>query len=298
LFTLGGDSLSAMTVLTGLERLVGPGLPLSLLVRHPTLSSQSRALGDALSHRAIRLARRQSTADAAPSAPLFIAASGHGDALRFRGLADALDGAHDVFMLQPPLAGSTAPEDISENAPTFEHLARTYADLITATMQDIAHDPTSPPPVIIGFSLGGVAALETARQLGDRGQAVARVVLIDTTYPYPSPNGEKVWRAFAHLVRGLGLHHRFRPLWRWIAMLEDQGLAWQLKALHRYRPTAYDGAVDLLISSGLRPLSPFLFTPWKRLLGSQLRRYPLKGLHGSVLHPGRVEALAALIRRL
>jgi syringomycin synthetase protein SyrE len=294
LFTLGGDSLSAMAVLTGLERLVGPGLPLSLLVRHPTLASQVRALGDALSHRAIRLARRHPPSDptAAASAPLFIAASGHGDALRFRCLADALGGAHDVFMLQPPLAGSAE----QDRAPTFDLLAATYADLILATLQDTADSHQAPPPVIIGFSLGGVAALETARTLGQHGHVVERVILIDTTYPYASPNGEKVWRAFAKLVRSLGLHQRFRPLWRWIAMLEDQGLAWQLKALHSYRPTAYNGQVELLTSSGLRPLSLFLFTPWKKLLGSHLRRHALKGLHGSVLRPGRVEALAAMIR--
>jgi amino acid adenylation domain-containing protein len=287
LFALGGDSLSAMAVLTGLERMVGPGLPLSLLVRHPTIASQVRALGEALSHRAVRLAQAKHHDGPAP-APLFITASGHGDALRFRALADALGGGHDVYMLQPPL------DSQQQDAPTFARLAASY----TAQIAEVLPPSTAQQPVLVGFSLGGVAALETARALAEQGKGVPPLILIDTSYPYASPVGEKAWRLFARLIRRLGLHQRLPWLQRWIAMLDDQGLGWQLKALQRYRPARYDGPVSLLISSGMRPLAAFLFHPWRRICPQRLRCRSVVGMHGTLLRPGRVEALAEVIRAL
>lgn len=287
LFALGGDSLSAMAVLTGLERMVGPGLPLSLLVRHPTIATQVRALGEALSHRAVRLAQADPQAGPA-AAPLFIAASGHGDALRFRALADALGGSRDVYMLQPPLGSA------QQQTPTFTRLAEGYS----AQIAEVLDQDSPQQPVLVGFSLGGVAALETARTLATQGKGVAPLILIDTSYPYASPMGEKVWRLFARLVRRLGLHHRLPSLQRWIAMLDDQGLGWQLKALHCYHPARYDGPVSLLISSGMRPLGAFLFRPWRKVCPTTLRTVPVVGMHGTLLRPGRVEALAQVIQRL
>ncbi|MEN2991207.1 amino acid adenylation domain-containing protein [Tistrella sp. BH-R2-4] len=301
LFALGGDSMAAMTVLAGLRPIAGPDLSLSLLVRHPTVAGQVRAVGMALAHRAVRLAGPA----AATSAPIYLAASGHGDALRFRRLADALGACHDVLMLQPPMTDARAADAGAADAaaaevrrPDFADLAERYGAMIGDAGDARGEAAARHGIAVAGFSIGGLAALETARHLRRSGVSVQRLILIDTTYPVDPARGIAAWRTFAAVVRRLGLHQRGGALWRLISMLEDRGLAWQLQALRQYQPAAYDGPVDLIISSGMRPFAPLLFNRWRRVLTGPLRVHHVEGLHGTLLQPGRVEHLAALLDRL
>ena len=75
-------------------------------------------------------------------------------------------GVCDVRMMQPP---------VGEPIRRITDLATRYADAIQALGQQ--------PGFVAGFSIGGVAALETARLLERRGVPVRGLILIDTVYP-------------------------------------------------------------------------------------------------------------------
>ncbi len=275
-FDLGGDSLSAVTLLTGIEKLVGRKVPLYLITEHPTIERLAKAL----------------TSNAGPPGmmvnlgansgrvPLFLAASGHGDLLRFQNLARALGNACDLYMLQPPFDGGIN---------RIDDLANQYADCIQSAGRE--------PGYLAGFSVGGVAALETARVLKERGIPVRGLVLIDTTYPVSMVGGTGFWRLSGWLVRRLHVQELSMNGRRLGAMFNDPGLVSQVMALNGYRPTPYEGATLLIKSSGLSSWGRWLFHPWRRVVPAGLIEQQIPGLHGSIFEAGNVHELAAALSR-
>ncbi|MGW0185774.1 SDR family NAD(P)-dependent oxidoreductase [Streptomyces sp. NPDC003362] len=83
-------------------------------------------------------------------------------------LAERLDGAHDVFLLEHPGLGER--RGVPDGMDT---LVRAHADTVRAL-------PVRTPPVLVGFCAGGVIAHAVARHLAESGLPSAGVVLIDT----------------------------------------------------------------------------------------------------------------------
>jgi hypothetical protein len=150
--------------------------------------------------------------------PLYVAASGHGDLLRFQNLAEALAGVCDVRMLQPP---------VGEPFKRITDLAARYADAIQALGLQAGF--------VAGFSIGGVAALETTRLLEQRGVPVRGLILIDTVYPKAVWGGTFYWRIFSWLVRHLRIGQLSLNGRRLGAMVNDTGLTGQVMAMGGYR---------------------------------------------------------------
>ncbi|MCY7307639.1 MAG: amino acid adenylation domain-containing protein [Rhodoferax sp.] len=273
-FDVGGDSMAAVSILAGAERLLGRRIPLYLLTEHPTISSLVAALDEP--------ADPQSLVVRFPSGggkiPLYLAASGHGDLLRFQNLAPALETVCNLHMLQPPQ--QQLPQQIRE-------LAALYAQAIEAR--------GSGPCVVAGFSIGGVAALEAARLLRQRGVDVRALILIETVYPKAVWGGLFYWRLFRWLV----LHLRIQDLSlngrRLGAMFNDVGLVGQVMAMRGYRPAPFDGASFLIKTRGLSRWHGMLFGSWRSLMGPDMTDYVVPGMHGSVFEPANVAALAAVL---
>jgi amino acid adenylation domain-containing protein len=272
-FDLGGDSLAAVDILAGVERLLGRKAPLYLLTENPTIERLARALAEttATTPPILRLGKPVG----APA--LYLAASGHGDLLRFQSLAQALDGRFDLHMLQPPDAASVA---------SIGDLADLYAERIVARGDS--------PGYLAGFSVGGIAALETARRLRERGLAVNGLVLIDTVYPSALVRAWRLWQGFGWLTRLLHVQELSMNGRRLGAMFSDPGLVAQVMALGGYCPAPYEGTTLLIKSSGLANWQRWLFRPWRGLLArGQIAEAESPGLHGSLFDPGNVGALAA-----
>jgi syringomycin synthetase protein SyrE len=275
-FDLGGDSLAAVSILCDLEKRLGRKVPLYLLTEHPTIERLALAMGkDALPPCVImRLTNRPSSL----SPPLYLAASGHGDVLRFQNLALALGHAGDVYMLQPPMdrvLGSVA------------ELAQMYA--LAIEQLGLA------PGVVAGFSVGGIAALETARLLAQRRSGVRRLVLVDTIYPQSVLGGSTSWRVLGWLVRNLHIQELSMNGRRLGAMFNDPGLVGQVMALRAYHASAFDGPTVLIKSSGLASWDRWFFKPWRKLMAPRLTEHQVHGLHGSMFEADNVQALAGLL---
>lgn len=122
-----------------------------------------------------------------PSLPALLAVHCWGDdPSHFQRLADALDD-HQVVSLLVPGDPATLPVTVDQ-----------WVDAHAATIQALlaASPPISPPYRIIGYSFGGVIALELARRLRQCGYVVQYVGLIDTVKPrqiMPTSLREYLW---------------------------------------------------------------------------------------------------------
>lgn len=273
-FDLGGDSLAAISILAGLEKSLGHRVPMHLLTEHPTIALLAVALLEAIPVSGVLQRLSQHSA----SVPLYLAASGHGDLLRFQNLAHALGPSCEVYMLQPPA----------------EHAVKTVAELAALYARCISAQGRS-PVYVAGFSVGGVAAMETARLLQQSGVTVRALVLIDTIYPKAALGGATSWRMLGWLVRNLHVQELSMNGRRLGAMFNDPALVGQVMALRDYRPARYEGATLLIKSSGLASWDRWFFRPWRRLLEAYLSERQVAGLHGSIFETANVSELAGVI---
>lgn len=273
-FDVGGDSLAAISILAGAERLFGRRIPLYLLTENPTVERLAAALEE-------QSAQPDALVDLGPglaAQTLYLAASGHGDLMRFQRLANALAGSCDLRMLQPP-AGAPVMR--------VRQLAALYADRIQAQGSDQVF--------IAGFSIGGIAAMETARELELRGVAVRGLMLIDTVYPKVVWGGGFYWWLFGFVVRVFRLHALSINGRRLGAMINDPGLVGQVTGMRGYRARAIGTPTTLLKTTGLSRWDRMLFGSWKKLLGPRLTVRHVAGMHGSIFSAEQVQELASVL---
>lgn len=293
-FDLGGDSLAALSILGSMEERLGRTLPLQLMADHPTIAELAQALNLPTSRPEVLrpldggLAGLASSLDDLeetghqPRPVIYLAASGFGDILRLQNLAAALQGEAELFMLQAPLEPPPA---------TMKEFASLYADAIEA------QPPHAGRPVFLaGFSVGGVSALETARELQRRGHPPLGLMLLDTIHPDAVFGGTASWRTLGWLVRKLHMQELSMNGRRLSAMFSDPGLISQVMALRGHQCQAFDGPVLLIKSSGLAVWNRLLFQAWHRMMPRQLSTRTVTGLHGSIFEPGHAQDLADTMR--
>jgi amino acid adenylation domain-containing protein len=273
-FDQGGDSLAAVSILAGIEKHFGRKLGLHSLVENSCVADLADELGKELGRPSLLVSLGNTTRNAT----LYLAASGHSDLMRFQSLANAMAGACDLRMLQPPV-----------NDPTLDlhGLAELYADRVAADSNGLIF--------LGGFSVGGLAALETSRVLRARGADVKEVFLVDTVLARLPPGGLMLWRALAWIARKLPIFEFTVNGRRLASTLNDSGLYDQVRAMRQYSPTPYDGQTLLIKSSGLTRWDHWLFRPWRVLIGDRLSEQVMQGLHGSLFEAGRIDSLAKIL---
>ena len=274
-FDVGGDSLAAVSILTGLERISGFPVPLFLLTENPTVEQLALALRRPIAMPGSVVSFNEDS----KRIPIYIAASGHGDLMRFQVLAHALQDSCDVRMLQPPLDQPIA---------TVSQLANFYANLIESQ--------GGLPCYVAGFSVGGITALETACALHDRALPIQGLMLIDTLYPRAMWGGTFFWRLFVWCVKTLRLGELTLNGRRLDALVNDAALVGQVMAMSGYRPRLFEGRTLLIKTSGLARWDRLFFAPWRNLLKNRLSERTIAGLHGSIFETSKVKDLAALIK--
>ncbi|MFI7086149.1 amino acid adenylation domain-containing protein [Streptomyces anulatus] len=155
-FELGGSSIKLIELLHHLRTEFGVGVPVSRLYQVTTLHGMAATVEDVLlGTTADELPSLTFNAGQAPALFCFPPAGGHG--LVYRGLAAQLpDYTVTGFNYLP------GDDKVSR-----------YADLIEATRSD-------GPYLLLGYSLGGNLAFETAKELERRGRHVDHVVILDS----------------------------------------------------------------------------------------------------------------------
>ncbi len=184
-FDLGGHSLIAVRLFRMIKKDFAVDFPISALFEAPTISKFAALIQDQVSpsdqvtaeggqgdtpFKATHLVL-MSDGKSRSSRPVFICAGMFGNVLNLRHLALALGQDRPVYGLQARgLYGDQQPHE------TFEEMARDYiAEIRTVQAEG--------PYLLAGYSGGGIAAYEIARQLQADGQEVAKLVMIDTPLP-------------------------------------------------------------------------------------------------------------------
>lgn len=169
-FDLGGDSLSAVTLFAAIAARFGVALPLVAIYEAPVLNRLAERIAEAGSRSGGSCLVPIKPGDGASAVILLHAIGGHVfDLLRLGGLIETTGSVAAIraFGLEP---GETPLDRV-------EAMADAYADIIRAAYPRATIH-------LVGYSFGGLVAIEVARRLRDAGIAVGLVALLDT---YPAP---------------------------------------------------------------------------------------------------------------
>lgn len=185
-FDLGGHSLIAVRLFNELSERYGLDLPMSALMQSPTIAKLAELVaphaGDVgpsandPSHapeQALQLKHLvpMHAGPVANGTPFFVVAGMFGNVLNLGHLAHLIGEERPFYAIQAKgLYGGDAPHE------TFEEMARDY-------LAELRSVQPHGPYLLGGFSGGGIAAYEMARQLLADGELVDLLVLLDTPVP-------------------------------------------------------------------------------------------------------------------
>lgn len=273
-FEYGGDSLAAVVTLGEIEEKIGKRLSLHQLVENPTISQLVECIESELELPKLLI----SLGDTTRSISLYIAASGNGDLLRFEALAQAMHGICDLHMLQPPG---------NDTKLKIEELAALYAERIAEREQGEVY--------IAGFSVGGLAALETAKLLAERNIKVKELFIVDTILMKLPKWLLASWRNFSIVLAKSGMFGKKLLTTKAYRALSDRGLYMQVKGMHDYQASDYSGDTVLIKSSRFRMTQNYLVRGWKKVLSGRVSEFTIETSHSGFFEPGRVDKLAKLL---
>jgi fatty-acyl-CoA synthase len=162
-FLLGGSSVQAASILSMIEERYGRDLPLSVILKAPTVKKLAAVVREETAPVAARLVPLQVDTG---GAPFFCVHGGGGHVFHLLPLAHRLAGRRSFYGLQARGSdGTEAPHG------SVEEMASEYI----AEMMQIHRGPY----LLLGYSFGGVVAYEMAAQLHRAGEEVALVGLLD-----------------------------------------------------------------------------------------------------------------------
>jgi thioesterase domain-containing protein/acyl carrier protein len=164
-FEQGGHSLRAIKLVSRVNRAFGTKLPMSTIFRARSVAAMARLLREDGNTGTNLVPLRP----AAGRAPVFCLHPGSGTTLSYWELAQLLPAGHAVTGVDSVGLHGMAP------CGDFAKMAEHYATAIAATAAEA--------PVLVGWDVGGLLALETARALRRAGREVARLIVLDCPAP-------------------------------------------------------------------------------------------------------------------
>jgi thioesterase domain-containing protein len=305
-FHLGGNDSLADKLFAEITQVLGRELPSATIFRAPTIASLSTLLAKSTLPRFSPFVPLK----AGVRNPPILITHGVGGRASFSKLANHIHTAHPVYGIQAK--GVDGMEDPYER---IEDMASFY-------LEELDRLQGQGPYILIGYSFGGLVALEMAQRLSSDEKKVALLVLVDT-YPDPQcfPLSQRLWlvakrarghlaemkkmpirTAFAYLARGL--KHRLRsaadhgatkPSRLSLAQTTARVKESDFRAMARYRPRFYKGKIRFVRPeyNSYLPNNPTAL--WKPL-ASELEVETVPGDHLGMVGE-HFESLAAVLTR-
>jgi thioesterase domain-containing protein len=167
-FDLGGDPWLAIELFLDIERVFGRNLPPVVIYQAPTIASLA-ALLEAPSLPAFPKCVQFKAGSLEP--PVFLIHGMGGNVLEFFDFVHYLQAPHTLYGLQ-----ARGTDGLEKPCSGIDEMAHFHLEAIKALQPQ-------GPYILIGYSLGGLVALEMARHLVEAGESIALLVMIDS---YPS----------------------------------------------------------------------------------------------------------------
>ena len=287
---LGGDSLAVEEMLAALAE-DGIDLRGSDLAAAPTLAAFAVRVREQSSKLAADRSRGvMVTLREGDGVPVYCFSGAGGPAYLFTDLARKLDPTHSVHAFQVRGLERRAVPDWS-----VRRAAKRYAGLIEQRQ-------APGRVVLIGHSLGGLFALETAQLLRERGYDVTFTVLLDTLLPgrlarlsggaapeLRIPGGRKQSRRELWMTRlqllGAGLYP-YRP-----AVRDQVFFQHGLRLTEWYQVRPWDGPTEVFLT----PENLDDRGWWRHVLTGEYRIHEVECGHVAILKPPYVERIAELV---
>lgn len=286
-FVLGGSSLTAMRLVTRIEKLYDVSIPLTTLLDTPTVSALAELLRDRVGPRASDPLVPIRTGEG--RTPLFLAHPLNGQVLCYLALSRKLPQDQPVYGLRT-----------DSGTPSWSNLQQLAAHHLAAVRRVQPHGPCA----LGGWSFGGFVAYEMARQLRetDPGTAV-ELYLFDSI-------------TLSRRQNTAATDNALNEFWRWQQQHEDDPtdsfplVEAHWRALLDYHPTTTDLDITLFRAGGpipdsLKPLHDAAgilrddpSNGWRDWTTGVVNVVDVPGDHLSLLDDPHVDAVADVIARL
>jgi amino acid adenylation domain-containing protein len=317
-FDLGGNSLSAMRLVSLISREIEVDIGVSSIFLHPTPRQLAAAI-----------AGINDSASLAGSGPFVALSSGKGEAPLF--LVHPVGGTVSAYApLGQELADTFQVYGLESPAlPDGGVVASSLTDLVTDYTQRILTVRRTGPYALAGWSMGGVLAFEIAQRLEQAGAEVSLLVLLDAPFAiaagHPAGEAELAARFVADAAHSLGLDAASAP--DPAAATSAEQLAWlagrladgsdpaerdatevrlrrrfglfaaHSRMLAGYRPAGSRVRAATLIVSADNSLNAPARALWPGQLTGEVSVLPVESDHYEFLRPPLVQDVGAAISR-
>ena len=302
-FDLGGHSLLALELLSGIKHRFEVELPLATLFYAPTIRTLATLIRDSETRAVDSPIVPIQTNGAKP--PIYCIGALSGEVMIFRRLSQLLGQNQPIYGLEPFSLG--------DRLSTVETIATSY-------IEELRKSGERRPFMLLGYSFGGLVAIEMARQLRKNGNEPAVVAMIDAHYVPGCKAVESIkarmHRYLYHLNQSFcgphGLSYlvdRFRSSFLRRIRNVSASLGVELKntatdvvgrqmlAAERYHPKPYSGRIHMFRAQSRIELLDDETMGWgKILLDMEIAEVP--GDHGTINTGDNVKILAGKLAKI
>jgi thioesterase domain-containing protein/acyl carrier protein len=298
-FDLGGDSLTAMRLVSEIARDFGKNLPLSTIFQAPTIEQLAASL-------------RQFTGSSTTLIPV-----------RTKGVLPPIFFVHSPVATQQALADLLGPEQPfyglqQRGLDGRENPATSIVDMATDYLSEVRKVQPSGPYYLAGACLGGVVAFEMAQQLRAKKEPVPLLLLLDSFFPEErmdvfNPSAKFYWLrrmdrklgemllswetgANQHSIRFRKMLGHFTSVRRRAAMLSAVDEA-NLKSVAKYVPRPYSGRIVMFLASMAAHRACYdARLGWADVAVNGLEVQLIPGNHTNMMESSNLPALAAKLK--